>query len=207
MSLVSQMGSSINGKFSYCLSSPSKLSSKINFGGKGMFSSPGVVSTPFLSKASLPYFYVILEGISVGNKRFNVHNSTNISPLSSNFWWSFKGNIATLSYLPTKLYSQLETAMREAIGNSLEETKDPSQFLSLCYKTQPGAIGMPIVTFHFKGADLKLKTFNTFIRVKEDTLCLAFASSDEFFFFFVFGNVAQRKVVSFKPADCTIIEN
>ncbi|EXB70641.1 putative aspartic protease [Morus notabilis] len=114
LSLVSQMGSSINGKFSYCLSSPSKLSSKINFGGKGMFSSPGVVSTPFLSKASLPYYYLILEGISVGSKRFNVHNSTNMSPLSSNFWWSFKGNIvidsrATLSYLP-----------RQPIGNSNE---------------------------------------------------------------------------------------
>ena len=214
LSLVSQMGSSINGKFSYCLSSQSKLSSKINFGGVGMISSPRVVSTPLLLKSSSPVYYLVLEGISVGNKRFNATTS-NSTPLSSNFWRSFKGNIvidsgAVLSYLPTKLYSQLETAIRGAVRN-LQVANDPSGALKLCYNSRSGSIDMPGVTFHFKGADVKLKTLNTFVKVKEDVLCLAFVPSDDFS---LFGNVAQRnflveydlkrKVVSFKPTDCSI---
>ncbi|PON56675.1 Aspartic peptidase [Parasponia andersonii] len=219
LSLVSQMGSSMNRKFSYCLvpiSSSSDLSSKINFGSKGLSSGPGVVTTPLLSKASKSFYYLVLQGISVDNKRL-FFTSTNALSSSSrtNFWGSFKGNIiidtgATLSYLPSNLYYQLESAMRKAVG--LPEIKDPTKVLSLCYNTNQSDVGnlLPTVTFHFKGADLNLKAFNTFLRIKQDILCLAFLKTEGIA---VFGNVAQmnhlveydlkRKVVSFKPTDCT----
>lgn len=72
-----------------------------------------------------------------------------------------------LTYLPTKLYSQMETAMIEVVR--LEVTKDPTEVLRLCYKIQLGFVyQFPAITFHFKGADVKLETLNTFVWVNED---------------------------------------
>lgn len=134
-----------------------------------------MVSTPLLSKSSLPYYYLALEGICVGNKRFNASKSSTSTPLASNFWRSFKGNIvidsgSMLTYLPTKLYNQMETAMKEVVR--LEVIKDPTEVLRLCYKIQLGSVyQFPVITFHFKGTDVKLETLNTFVRVNEYILC------------------------------------
>ncbi|KDO42752.1 hypothetical protein CISIN_1g014537mg [Citrus sinensis] len=68
ISLISQMRTTIAGKFSYCLVPVS--STKINFGTNGIVSGPGVVSTP-LTKAKT--FYVLtIDAISVGNQRLGV---------------------------------------------------------------------------------------------------------------------------------------
>ncbi|GMN54119.1 hypothetical protein TIFTF001_023257 [Ficus carica] len=57
----------------------------------------------------------------------------------------------------------METAMKEVVR--LEVTKDPTEVLKLCYKIQLGSVyQFPVITFHFKGADVKLETLNTFIR-------------------------------------------
>jgi len=53
VSLVSQLSSSIGGKFSYCLvplTSRDKNSSKLNFGSDAVVSGPGTVSTPLVPK-------------------------------------------------------------------------------------------------------------------------------------------------------------
>ncbi|GAY31702.1 hypothetical protein CUMW_286160 [Citrus unshiu] len=61
-SLISQMATSIAGKFSYCL--PHEGSSTINFG--GIVAGAGVVSTPLIIR---DHYYLTLEAISVGNQR------------------------------------------------------------------------------------------------------------------------------------------
>lgn len=67
LSLVTQLGSLIDGKFSYCLTPVvSSGSSKMNFGSKAVVSGDGVVTTPMYLEP--PFYKLTLESISVGNK-------------------------------------------------------------------------------------------------------------------------------------------
>lgn len=125
---------------------------------------------------------------------------------------SFKGNMiidsgTTITALPTKPYESFKSAIRKAIH--LEVTKDPTGILQLCYKTKP-EIDAPIVTVHFRGADVKLKSVNNFVRVREDVVCLAFSPTNDVG---IYGNVAQmnflvgfdlqERTLSFKATDCS----
>ncbi|KAJ6723276.1 ASPARTIC PROTEINASE CDR1-RELATED [Salix koriyanagi] len=182
LSLVSQMGSSVGGKFSYCLvpfSSRAGNSSKLNFGGSAVVSGPGVQSTPLLSSKTMSTFYVLtLEAMSVGNERIK-------------FGGSSSGT---------------------AVGNQVhgQRAEDPSGSLSVCYSATSD-LKVPAITAHFTGADVKLKSINTFIQVSDDVVCLAFAPTASGIS--IYGNVAQMnflvgyniqgKSLSFKPTDCT----
>ncbi|KAK4256244.1 hypothetical protein QN277_009134 [Acacia crassicarpa] len=208
VSLVSQIGSSIDRKFSYCLVplTSKKNSSKLSFGQNAVVSGPGTVSTPIVDGDlnSRSFYFLVLEGISVGNKRIEFTPGT--SGRAS------KGNIiidsgTTLTLLPPVLYSNLESEV--ASHMNLERVK--IDLLNLCYKLPSGnSFKAPTITVHFRGADLKLNAFNAFVQVSEDTVCFAFKGSPSGS---IFGNIAQsnflvgydvkKKTVSFKPMDCT----
>ncbi|KAM7280153.1 hypothetical protein ACFE04_007287 [Oxalis oulophora] len=96
--------------------------------------------------------------------------------------------------------------------HGLRRVRDPDNFLGLCYKGNLSTLKLPSVTIHFSGADLKLKSYNSFVQNSETSFCFAFkgsTSSDGQ----IYGNLAQvnflvghdliRKTVSFKPTDCT----
>ena len=181
----------------------------MNFGGASLVSGPHhgkVSSTPLLSNGAQSYYYIALEAVSLGDKKFDL--------VRKNISKAFKGNIiidsgTTLTYLPRKLYNELELEMRNAVKH-LKLAKDPNQISSLCYKTKSNDIDAPVPTFHFDGADVKLKTINTFVRVEQDVLCFAFSPTEDIL---IYGNLAQinflvqydltEKIVSFKPTDCT----
>ena len=210
VSLVSQLHSSIGGKFSHCLiplNSKGKNSSKLNFGSNAVVSGSGVVSTPIVQNSQNPvtYYFLTLEAMSVGRKRLELSDSSTFEDL--------KGNIiidsgTTVTILPEYFYSKFELAVEEAIN--LKRSDDPSLILSLCYKTSKDDIGAPRITAHFTGADVMLSPKTTFIRLSEKFLCLAFGAGDTLS---IFGNLAQsnllvgydlvKKTVSFKPTDCT----
>lgn len=64
VSFVKQQKRSVNGRFSYCLTSlDSAVPSKISFGKNADVAGPNVVSTPLLSKDSDTYYYLMLKGI------------------------------------------------------------------------------------------------------------------------------------------------
>ncbi|XP_059654299.1 aspartic proteinase CDR1-like [Cornus florida] len=204
LSLISQLGSSIGGKFSYHFVPPtSQHSGKLNFG--EVVSGTGVVSTPIVLKPPLSFYHLTLEGISVGNERLDFYNSS----LSSNASGFSEGNIiidsgTTLTMLPSDLYLRLESSVKKAIP--LEPVSGPQQLNLLCYNAKEN-INAPIITAHFKGADVKLKQLNTFVKLSKSAVCFAFAPSTNDFG--VFGNLAQinylvgydlqKKTVSFKP--------
>ncbi|XP_050280899.1 aspartic proteinase CDR1-like [Quercus robur] len=74
ISLVSQLGSSIDGKFSYCLipfTSHGNTTSKLNFGSNAVVSGSGAVSTPLVLGQD-SYYYITLEAIRVGRKRIDL---------------------------------------------------------------------------------------------------------------------------------------
>ena len=204
LSLVSQLGSQIDHKFSYCLLPlSSKSSSKLKFGNKATISDVnGVVSTPLVSKSPSTYYYLNLEGVTIGGKK--VQNNDNSD-----------GNIiidsgTTLTFFKTNFYESFESAVKEAIGKDQEPVQDPPEPFSLCYK-DGGSIKTPTdMIFHFSGADLNLKRMNTFTVLENNLVCMLIAPSERFS---IFGNLAQvnfevaydlqEKKVSFAPADCT----
>ena len=207
LSLVSQLNNSIGGKFSYCLvpTENSNVTSKINFGSNGLVSGNGVVSTPLVAKDPTTFYYLTLEGISVGNKRFAYKASS--KAVASN-----EGNIiidsgTTLTFLPPEFHADLVSALEKAID--AERVHDPRGVLSLCFRSKDD-IDVPIISAHFTGADVKLKPINTFARMDDDLVCFTMIPSESLA---IFGNLAQinflveydlkAKKVSFLPADCT----
>ena len=208
ISLTSQLGSSIDGKFSYCLiplTSQGKTTSKLNFGSNAVVSGSGVVSTPLVSGEYTTFYYLTLEAISVGRKRIDL-----INPSESG---NSEGNIiidsgTTLTMLPSNLYPKFESAVKDKIN--LPTTDDPNGSLSLCYKSSSDEFTGPSITAHFTGADVNLSSRTTFVGVDKQVVCLAFVPVDSIG---IFGNLAQsnllvgydvvKKSVSFKPTDCT----
>jgi hypothetical protein len=208
MSLISQMGSSVGGKFSYCLvpfsSESAGNSSKLHFGRNAVVSGSGVQSTPLISKNPDTFYYLTLEAMSVGDKKIEFGGSS---------FGGSEGNIiidsgTSLTLFPVNFFTEFATAVENAVING-ERTQDASGLLSHCYRPTPD-LKVPVITAHFNGADVVLQTLNTFILISDDVLCLDFNSTQSGA---IFGNVAQMnfligydiqgKSVSFKPTDCT----
>ncbi|XP_027356846.1 aspartic proteinase CDR1-like [Abrus precatorius] len=208
VSLISQISSSVDGKFSYCLvPRPSNISSKLHFGDDAVVSGEGTVSTPIVIKDSKGLYFTTLKGFSVGDKRIEFGNPTFGSNDDKGNMYINTAVITTL--LPDYIYSKLESAVANVV--KLERAQDPNKVLSLCYKGTFQQLQAPKITAHFKdSANVQLNTHNTFVQVAENVICLAFQSTE---YVGVLGNLAQRnilvgydvqkKTISFKPTDCT----
>ncbi|MCL7028822.1 hypothetical protein MKW94_024935 [Papaver nudicaule] len=208
-SLVSQLGSSIDNKFSYCLVNINSktATSKLTFGSNPkLVSGSGVVSTPIVFKARSSFYFLTLEAISVGETRipFNTSSTTSAVPLE-------QGNIvidsgSTITSLPTDFYAAFEAEMKKAI--TIDPVPDPNTSLSLCYPGDSDPASVPTVTAHFTGADIVLSLLNLF-RLNGEFACLAFRPTDGLA---IYGNVVQNnfiveydlvnKLVSFMSTDC-----
>ncbi|RHN40247.1 putative nepenthesin [Medicago truncatula] len=204
MSLPSQLGTSIGGKFSYCLGPwlPNSTS-KLNFGDAAIVYGDGAMTTPIVKKDAQSGYYLTLEAFSVGNKLIEFGGPT---------YGGNEGNIlidsgTTFTFLPYDVYYRFESAVAEYIN--LEHVEDPNGTFKLCYNVAYHGFEAPLITAHFKGADIKLYYISTFIKVSDGIACLAFIPSQTA----IFGNVAQQNLlvgynlvqntVTFKPVDCT----
>ncbi|KAF5204699.1 Aspartic proteinase cdr1 [Thalictrum thalictroides] len=215
-SFVTQLGSKFDGKFSYCLV-PWYLntsSSKMHFGQEAIVSGVGSVSTPMVDMPIKTFYYLTLESISVGDKKL-AYKELLLSKPSSGFE---EGNIVidsgtTLTKLPFEFYDKLEPVVRTAIN--LKPVPNPQFEGMLCYNAKLGDLKAPLMTFHFTGADVVLKSLNTFVQQDDNLACLAIVPVDTKSVenFGTYGNIAQMnflvgydlkaKTVSFKPTDCT----
>jgi hypothetical protein len=206
VSLITQLGPSIGWKFSYCLQPElSNSTSKLNFGEAAVVSGHGVVSTPMVIRDHAVSYFLTLEAFSVGNKRIEFITDSN---------GVVDGNIVidsgtTLTTLPFDIYNTIESAVVESVN--LKRVKDPNNMLNLCYSITSDEYDFPIITAHFKGADVNLYSINTFVLVADGVACFAFGSSRDGAS--IFGNLAQKNllvgydlqknIVSFKSIDCT----
>ncbi|KAJ4955037.1 hypothetical protein NE237_011820 [Protea cynaroides] len=203
LSLIFQLGSSINGKFSYCFVSltAEHETSTLSFGADTIVSRSDVVSTPLVSKSPDTYYFLTLEGVSIGRKKQSLEAAVEKVE---------RGNIivdsgTTLTLLPSHFYDELEAAVKGAI--QLTPIDKPKE-LKLCYKIVKD-IGV-LITVHFSGVDVKLNPVNTFDRVDDNIVCFAIIPTNDLA---IFGNIAQinflvgydrkGRTVSFKPTDCT----
>ncbi|KAH7571580.1 hypothetical protein ACOSP7_014261 [Xanthoceras sorbifolium] len=206
VSLITQMGSSIEGKFSYCLipfGSRTANVSKLNFGTKATVSGTGTVSTPLVAKEPKTFYFLTLESISVADKTIPFEGST---------FGTSEGNIiidsgTTLTILPEQFASELHSAISGTID--AKPVSDPQGFLDLCYKATDD-FKVPEIIVKFKGGDVKLNPINLFIAVSEDIVCSTFKGSQDTAIYgnlhqmdFLVGYNTKEQTVSFKPTDCT----
>nr|XP_043611736.1 aspartic proteinase CDR1-like [Erigeron canadensis] len=205
-SLVSQLMALVPGKFSYCLipfpepDDLSEKSSKLTFGIQEF--GPSFVSTPLVLLTPKTYYRVTFEGVSVNGQRFNVGNESNPSPIGN----MIVDSGTTLTMLPTKVYNEVEAAIRNAVN--LRTMKDPQKVLKLCYRATK-VTKIPKVVMHFDGADVEFTRQNIFVTVSKHIMCLAMAPTDDLA---VYGNLAQqnfmvgydleKNTMSFKQTDC-----
>ncbi|XP_057969407.1 aspartic proteinase CDR1-like [Malania oleifera] len=213
-SLISQLNSIIDGKFSYCLVDiyNSGGFSKMRFGNEAEVSGDGMVSTSLYSRRGETFYYLQLEGISVGNQM--VRNPDVLSSFCSSSS-SSAGNIiidigTMLSSLKNKFHDRLLAVVTKSKEfNNLTRVKDPTQTLDLCYRSE-NVVG-PTLTAHFAcGANVTLSPSHAFLSVAEDVLCFAFAKSENLAIWgsmmqmdFLVGYDLTNNKLFCKPADCT----
>ncbi|KAJ4721414.1 aspartic proteinase CDR1-like [Melia azedarach] len=206
VSLISQMGNSIGGKFSYCLTPFfSEHPSKIKFGRDGTVPpGPGVVSTPLISGDSNTFYFVKLEAISVSQQRI-VFND--ISSYGNEAGTIMIDSGSTLTFLPQEYNSLLLIGIASLIEE--DPIPDPDHIHDLCYNYS-SVREVPEITLHFSGGDLKLNIFNYYIRTREEVACFVFKGSDGLPLYgnlmqanFLIGYDTQGQTVSFKQTDCS----
>ncbi|KAI3834751.1 hypothetical protein MKX03_003478 [Papaver bracteatum] len=215
-SLVSQLGSRIESKFSYCLLPfDSSHSSKLNFGSHAEITGSGVVTTPLISsydETKQTFHYLSLEGISVNENKVPFQStSTEVNNKAHHQKQEVEGNIiidsgTTLTLLPSSMYTEFESEMMKAID---AEPIQPPEGLSLCYADSQ-SLSLPNITVHFTDADLELEPRNAFALAADGVVCLLFVPTNSVP---IYGNIAQinflveydveGKKVSFKKTDCT----
>ncbi|KAH7844806.1 hypothetical protein Vadar_031858 [Vaccinium darrowii] len=176
LSLVRQLGDSIDGKFSYCLPLDSHTltfgSGKISFGDEAVVSGPGVVSTPFVIKGKFNYYYLTLESIIVGNKKLGYETKMPSETTSGSV--GEEGNIiidsgTVLTFLPSGIFQDLESQLSKVVKG--KPFKDPAGgVFKLCY-IDDNIDNYPPLTFKFKGAEVELHPLTTFFVVGK-YLCL-----------------------------------
>ncbi|KAJ7515284.1 hypothetical protein O6H91_22G009200 [Diphasiastrum complanatum] len=202
ISLTSQLGSLIQNRFSYCLVSfddaPSKTSPLL-FGSAASLPESGVKSTPILKKGST-YYYVGLEGISVGGQKLSANM------LSGTIFDSG----TTLTLLEDSAYSAVLSAFQSAIN--LPTVDGSSIGLDLCFDvTGLRSFKVPVLSLHFMESDLNPPAANYFVLADSNTLCLAMGSSGGLSLSII-GNIMQQNhhilydrassTISFAPTQC-----
>lgn len=212
MSLISQLGMKIGGKFSYCLvttlgSVSNSSTSKITFGSDeiSVSDSDKKVSTPLVSKNPETFYFLTLEAISVGTTKL-AYRSSLINESSK------EGNIiidsgTTLTFLDSEFFNQLDSVIEGAVN--AERVSDPNGIFSICFRAK-GGIVFPVITAHFSNADVELQPLNTFAQVANDLICFTMIPSNDIS---IFGNLAQidfligydleKRTVSFIPTECS----
>ncbi|XP_027365187.1 aspartic proteinase nepenthesin-1 [Abrus precatorius] len=209
LSLVSQLKEP---KFSYCLTSmdDSKTSLLLLGSLASVNGTQAAVTTPLLKNPIQPSFYYLsLEGISVGDTRLSIEKSTfDLGEDGSGGVIIDSGT--TISYIEQKAFDALK---KEFISQTqLPVDKSGSTGLDVCFTLPSGSsqVEIPKLVFHFKGGDLELPAENYMIGDSNlGVACLAMGASNGMS---IFGNVQQQNIlvnhdleeetISFIPTSC-----
>ncbi|KAJ4778088.1 hypothetical protein LUZ62_062345 [Rhynchospora pubera] len=198
LSLVSQLGSSIEHRFSYCLvpSSLTKvMTSHLNFGSDAVVSGAQTIS--MIDNGRQSFYAVTLDGITVGNN--------SLGPINSTMMIVDCGS--TLTSLHGTVLERLVDALKKTI--SLPQVEDGQ--LPLCFNESTRSdYGYPDIILQLGTATITLKPYNAFLMINNHVRCLAMKPNDNFS---ILGNIAQQNFhigfdlaswkISFAAADCT----
>ncbi|GAV80475.1 Asp domain-containing protein, partial [Cephalotus follicularis] len=196
-SLPIQLSSQSGGNFVYCLAPlTSQVQSTITFGSDAVVSG---YSTPF-SVGEGTFYELGLEGLTIGGYTIQASGGSEPIILDSG---------TTLTYLPTDVNQQVETALTNSI--SAQPVSDPSgSGLSPCYNSD--GIQFPSAAVQFTNANVPLNTFNYFLDVGNGVSCSIFKDAGSGGLA-IWGNIGQQdfqigfntgqQTVTFNPTDCT----
>ncbi|KAG0459686.1 hypothetical protein HPP92_022814 [Vanilla planifolia] len=212
LSLIRQLGSVIQSRFSYCLPSYDQTSatSKLNFGSSAVVSGSNAVSTPLISGMPNTFYFLDLDQIDVAGKSVSVGNTGS----------SGQGNIiidsgTTLTMIDEVTLQSVESNVKRSVN--LTQVQDPNGVFSLCFDVSVAGsdASFPDITFQFSGgASVVLHQSNAFLESSQNVLCLAIVSSGApGSGVNIFGNIAQQnfhigydldaKKLTLAPADCS----
>ncbi|KAG5254206.1 aspartic proteinase nepenthesin [Salix suchowensis] len=213
LSLVSQLKEP---KFSYCLTSVDETkTSTLLMGSLASMnaSSSAIKTTPLIRNPSQPSFYYLsLEGISVGGTRLPIKKST-FSLQDDGSGGLIIDSGTTITYLEESAFNLVAKEFTSQIDLLVDSSG--STGLEVCFTLPSGSTKMevPKMVFHFDGADLELPAENYMIGDSSMRVaCLAMGSSSGMS---IFGNVQQQNMVvlhdleketlSFLPAQCDLL--
>ncbi|XP_022740638.1 aspartic proteinase nepenthesin-1-like [Durio zibethinus] len=192
LSLVSQLKEP---KFSYCLTSIDETQTSTLLMGSiaSVNSTIGAIkTTPLIRNPSQPSFYYLsLEGISVGGTRLPVKKST-FALEDDGTGGLIIDSGTTITYLEQSAFDEVKKEFISQMKLSVDNTG--STGLELCFSLPSGStqVNVPKLVFHFDGADLDLPGENYMIADSTSgVICLAMGSSSGMS---IFGNVQQQNM-------------
>ncbi|CAN6168268.1 unnamed protein product [Urochloa humidicola] len=217
LSLVSQFGVT---RFSYCFTpfNDTATSSPLFLGASANLS-PAAKSTPFVPnppgprRRSSSYYYLSLEGITVGETLLP------IDPAVFRLTSSGRGGLiidsgTTFTALEERAFVVLARAFAARVAAPLATGGGAHLGLALCFAAPEGrgpeAVDVPRLVFHFDGADMELPRANVVVEDRAaGVACLGMVSARGMS---VLGSMQQqnmhvlydveRGVLSFDPANC-----
>ncbi|KAJ3707117.1 hypothetical protein LUZ61_010822 [Rhynchospora tenuis] len=205
ISLVSQLGSSVGKRFSYCLVpySATNTSSKLNFGSNALFSNPNVQTTNLISGVSDTYYTVNLANIRLGDQEIELSVDNIIIDSGT-----------TLNFLALDTVDQIAEQLEKTIP--LPTINDPQ--LQLCYEAsdlKKVVSKLPDFVYTLGTATVTLGPTNYLVEF-DGKMCLAMIGSgqgNDGSVIQILGNIAQqdfhvgfdldKRKVYFAPTDCT----
>ncbi|CAL1377431.1 unnamed protein product [Linum trigynum] len=212
LSLVSQLKQP---KFSYCLTSIDDAAGATSTLSMGSLAGPAGNSSAttglIQNSAQSSFYYISLEGISVGGTGLSIPAST-FALQSDGSGGMIIDSGTTITYLERSAFDEVKKAFKAAIDLPVDNSG--STGLDLCFDLPSGGgsgdIKVPTLVFHFKGADLELPAENYMIADSSVGLvCLAMGSSSGMS---IFGNIQQqnfmvlydlaKESLSFTPTQC-----
>ncbi|QCE15230.1 aspartyl protease family protein [Vigna unguiculata] len=208
LSLVSQLKEP---RFSYCLTSiDDRKKSVLLLGSSAKVKDAKGVTTPLIKNPLQPSFYYLsLEGISVGDTRLAIEKST-FEVGNDGSGGAIIDSGTTITYIEEKAFDELK---KEFVSQTkLPVDKTTSTGLDLCFSLPSDStqVEIPKLIFHFSGGDLELPAENYVIGDSSlGVACLAMGASSGMS---IFGNVQQQNIlvnhdlekdtISFIPTSC-----
>ncbi|WVZ19813.1 hypothetical protein V8G54_007135 [Vigna mungo] len=208
LSLVSQLKEP---RFSYCLTPiDDRKKSILLLGSSAKVKDAKGVTTPLIKNPLQPSFYYLsLEGISVGDTRLPIEKST-FEVGNDGSGGAIIDSGTTITYIEENAFDELK---KEFISQTkLPVDKSSSTGLDLCFSLPSDSteVEIPKLIFHFSGGDLELPAENYMIGDSSlGVACLAMGASSGMS---IFGNVQQQNIlvnhdlekdtISFIPTSC-----
>ncbi|KAG9457593.1 hypothetical protein H6P81_002101 [Aristolochia fimbriata] len=196
-------------KFSYCLVSPNDdtVGSLLILGSNAVAS--GSSNTPILTvPGQEAFYYVTLEGISVGGDRLPIPENY-FQPTKNGAGGFIVDSGARFIVLQRRAHDIVVKGVEDRV-QGLKKVYSRSREIHLCYAATYAQLeNTPQLTFHFKGADVVLTTLGTYFLQDTGVWCLGVVPGDSIS---IFGNRAQsnynvgydleKNTISFASAEC-----
>ncbi|CAM6098458.1 unnamed protein product [Calypogeia fissa] len=223
ISFPSQIAPYLNNslKFSYCLVSQylnATVTSPIIFGDAAVPTNVSTVYTPILSPynvSMVPYYYVNLQGISVGGVSVTIPSSAFQIDSNGNGGSIFDSG-TTYTQLTTDAYTAVVTEFQAQVSYNLVDLSE-TVGLTVCYDiTGVTQLEVPVLIFHFENADFVLPFDNIVVMFSNTNepqyMCLSIMESPGMT---IFGNNQQQNFqvvyevdalqIGWLPLDCTTL--